>query len=88
MRHEALIGSVDEILKETGLGGIKDFPKLYTASTAEDRRLEAALMMYSQRPDETAEERLAEELASYIELDDINLGLAARAAEALMKDTE
>jgi|GEM_PF-7133015 len=84
MRYEELLNSVTEIIKETGFTSIDEFPKLYTATTAEDKSLEAVLMMCLEKPGDDIYAQLAAELASYIELDDINMGLMAKAAQALM----
>ncbi|MBR0138949.1 MAG: hypothetical protein IJM17_01530 [Firmicutes bacterium] len=79
-----LIDEITGIIRETGFEGLDDFPMLYTAATAEDRRLEAVLEMYLEKPDETIGRQLFEELSAYITLDDINMGLMARAAKALL----
>ncbi len=78
-----LLEEITEIIRETGFEGLDDFPMLYTAATVEDKRLEAVLELYLEKPDETIGQQLFEELSAYITLDDINMGLMARSAKAL-----
>jgi len=81
MDLEALLFDVTEIIKETGFSSLLDFPKLYTPETKEDKELEALLISYIENKENY--EKLFKALSSYIQLDDINMGLMAKAAEVL-----
>ena len=78
-----LLAGVTGIIKETGIQTIEDFPKLFTSTTPEDLSLESALNKALEAPDAVNFKALAAELAGYIELDDINMGLMAKCAQVL-----
>ncbi|MCF0150582.1 MAG: hypothetical protein HUJ80_04140 [Firmicutes bacterium] len=81
---EELIGDITGIVQETGYSSIGRFPTLYTATTEEDKQLEADLNLAVEDPSAAHTFQLASALRSYIELDDINMGLMALAAEKLV----
>lgn len=80
---EELIQQITAIVQETGISSIGEFPMLYTATTDDDKALEAILNAAVEEPSSARTFALAAQLQSYIELDDINMGLMASAAEKL-----